>query len=531
MPPWRRRAGSVLPSALPRWPGVVAVVVAGLFGGAAAPAAAEVGYWTTTGSMNVARASLGGIVLSDGDVLAAGGVDTAASTVAKTAELYDPSTGTWTMTGSMHHPRATQQLIKLNDGRILTGAGAELASFGAGTAIYGKTAETYDPSTGEWTEVGWLRVKRAEFFQVLLNTGKSMICGGFAANTEVMTNTCEVFDPDTNAWSFTGELPGSNGEPSKDGFGLANGPLFSFSSGPDKGDVMFAGGLVNGTVPVKQSELYDPATGEWTLTGSMNEARAGFRTTLLGDGEVLASGGVHTGGSSPEITNTAELYDPETGTWTLTGSMHHERTRHTATVLADGTVLVTGGRLSGGTIPEDTAEIYDPTTGTWTEVPNMPAALSNSQAQMLSTGQVMVFGGFGLGLIPQKHAFLYNGPSLSTAHVGFGKLGVTRVSSAHEITFTNRGPRRLRLRTRLGGDAPRQFMLGADGCNRTLGPGQKCTISVCLAPRIVGRFAARLLVRLQGRVTLWTGIQGRGLRSSRRMTAATVRRCVLPRRH
>jgi Kelch motif len=510
---------------------VVAIVTAGLLVGAAAPAAADVGYWTTTGSLNVARASLGGIVLSDGDVLAAGGVETAASTVTKTAELYDPSTGTWTMTGSMHYARATQQLIKLSNGRILTGAGAELASFGAGTAIYGKTAETYDPSTGEWTEVGSLHVKRAEFFQVLLDTGNSMICGGFTANTEVMTNTCEVFDPDTNEWSFTGELPGSDGKPSPNGFGLANGPLFSFSSGPDKGDVMFAGGLVNGTIPVKQSELYDPATGEWALTGSMNEARAGFRTTLLTDGEVLASGGVHTGGSVPEITNTAELYDPDTGTWTLTGSMHHERTRHTATVLADGTVLVTGGRLSGATIPEDTAEIYDPATGTWTEAPDMPAPLSNSQSQMLSTGQVLVFGGFGLGLIPQKHAFVYNGPSLSTAHVGFGELVVARVSSARRIMFTNRGPRRLRLQARLGGNSPRQFMLGADGCNKTLEPGQKCTMNVCLAPRVVGRFAARLLVRVQGRVTLWTGIQGRGLRSSHPLTAATVRRCVLPRQH
>jgi len=54
------------------------------------------------------------------------------------------------------------------------------------------------------------------------------------------------------------------------------------------------------------AELYDPATGSWSVTGSMNDPRLGFTLTLLPDGQVLAAGG--DGGTS-----TAELYVPPTG--------------------------------------------------------------------------------------------------------------------------------------------------------------------------------------------------------------------------
>src|SRR5262249_25207226 len=96
----------------------------------------------------------------------------------------------------------------------------------------------------------------------------------------------------------------------------------------------------------------------WIPTGSLNISRDGHTATLLTDGKVLVVGGTN-GNSSSNFLNSAELYDPVTGTWSTTGSLNTPRYLHTATLLANGKVLVVGGDIDGGS-----AELYDPTTGT-----------------------------------------------------------------------------------------------------------------------------------------------------------------------
>ena len=112
------------------------------------------------------------------------------------------------------------------------------------------------------------------------------------------------------------------------------------------GEVLVAGGVdVNGT-PLTSAELYNPATRRWSLTGSMSDGRWGGTATLLQNGEVLVAGG------SDQFTTiaTAELFNPATGTWTLTGSLSRPRIFHTATLLPNGQVLVAGGEtFTGGT--------------------------------------------------------------------------------------------------------------------------------------------------------------------------------------
>jgi N-acetylneuraminic acid mutarotase len=125
------------------------------------------------------------------------------------------------------------------------------------------------------------------------------------------------------------------------------------------GEVLVVGGE-NATGFLASAELYNPSTGQWMVSGSMSTPRIGHKATLLENGEVLVSGGNNSTGALAS----AELYNPSTGQWRSTGSMTIPRTSHGATLLNNGEVLVAGGSNSvGGS--GNTAELYDPTNGTW----------------------------------------------------------------------------------------------------------------------------------------------------------------------
>jgi WD40 repeat protein len=121
------------------------------------------------------------------------------------------------------------------------------------------------------------------------------------------------------------------------------------------GKVLVAGGWDISYRFLASAELYDPAVGTFTVTGSMTAARWDHSATFLGNGKVLIAGG--SGDTS------AELYDPTAGTFATTGSMTATRYSHTATLLLSGKVLIAGGRpgaftgdLGGPTLAS--AELY-----------------------------------------------------------------------------------------------------------------------------------------------------------------------------
>jgi len=136
-------------------------------------------------------------------------------------------------------------------------------------------------------------------------------------------------------------------------------------------------------------------SGTWSPTGSMTTARTFFTTTLLPNGKVLVAGGDYRAKDDTETTlASAELYDPATGIWTATGSMTVARESHTATLLPNGKVLVTGGcLLDAAFVPEATAELYDPATSTWAETGPMHMARQDHIAILLPSGKVFVVGG------------------------------------------------------------------------------------------------------------------------------------------
>jgi N-acetylneuraminic acid mutarotase len=151
------------------------------------------------------------------------------------------------------------------------------------------------------------------------------------------------------------------------------------------------------------AEIYDPATKAFKATGRMKTARENAQAVLLKDGRILVVGGDEGvgGGEGDTVTDhilaSAEIYNPATGKFTPTGSMHFARTQFTATLLPNGKVLVTGGLNSGisGTMLAS-AELYDPNTGTWSMTGSMSTGRMANSAVLLDDGQVLVVGGTDL---------------------------------------------------------------------------------------------------------------------------------------
>jgi hypothetical protein len=130
------------------------------------------------------------------------------------------------------------------------------------------------------------------------------------------------------------------------------------------------------------------ASGTWQPARDLNEARASHAATLLSDGTVLVTGGSRLGAGSLA---SAEWYDLSSDVWTSVEAMATRRDLHTATLLAGGLVLVAGGETDG--VPLASSELYDPATGSWRSTGSMLTARYSHTATLLSSGLVLVAGG------------------------------------------------------------------------------------------------------------------------------------------
>jgi hypothetical protein len=187
--------------------------------------------------------------------------------------------------------------------------------------------------------------------------------------------TAEVFDPATGRFSPTGSLAISRDDHT--------------ATLLKDGRVLVAGGWTAEGV-VASTELYDPATRTFTPGPDMYTARSGCCAVMLRDGRVLMVGGF-TGNET--TTASTELFDPETGTFEPTGRMRTARGSAAAALLPDGRVLVAGGLSHGRVV--NSAEVYDPRTGTFAPTGSMFVARYKADAVTLADGTVMVIGGSG----------------------------------------------------------------------------------------------------------------------------------------
>jgi len=297
------------------------------------------------------------------------------------------ASGTFTATGSMHAAHTQGKATLLPDGQVLvTGAN----SGGGAPAL--PSPELYDPVAGTWAVTGQMNTPRIAATATLLPDGQVLVAGGSGGGSNALASA-ELYNPATGTWSVTGSMhQGRSG---------LNGAGASATLLPD-GQVLVAGGEDANFNLLSSAELYHPATGKFTPTGSMTTGRVGQSATLLGNGQVLMAGG---GGTA------TELYNPATGKFTPTGSMISAHGDNVGTLLPNGDVLVTGKA-------QTFAELYDPATGQWSNAStglgicgsNMECRLF-STATLLPTGNVLLAGGLvGLVSNPQTTpgAMLYH---------------------------------------------------------------------------------------------------------------------------
>lgn len=159
---------------------------------------------------------------------------------------------------------------------------------------------------------------------------------------------------------------------------------------PD-GSALVVGGS-DGEVVLSTAEVFDPASRRFRVVGSLNEARARHTATVLADGRVLIVGG---GSVGTQGLATVEVYDAEAEGFGLLGRLKVPRVDHAATLLDDGRVLITGGYGKGkkGRSPA-TAEVFDPATGKSQLVGKLRQPRSGHTATLLQDGRVAIVGGY-----------------------------------------------------------------------------------------------------------------------------------------
>jgi hypothetical protein len=339
--------------------------------------------WQLVGKMTEARNRPTATLLMDGTVLVTGGMrlNGGKEVTLPSTERFDPKTNTFTPSGRMSIGRFDHAAVRLQDGRVLV-LGGQTPDFSSVLA----SAEVFDPATSSFSSVGDMTVGRGLPTATLLPDGHVLVVGGADAEGKLLA-TAELFDPTTGAFLKTGSLAGPRGNHA--------------AVGLSDGRVVILGGFDDTLQAVRRVEIYDPTSGIFAVLGETSAARAALTATLLPEGQqdrILVAGGyagLTKQGNVLNPQNTVELYDPATGQSRMTGTLSAPRFLHTAVLREDGHVLLAGGisQFAPSGIHRS-ADLVKP-TGEATATEPMSDARFLAASVLLPDKRVLVLGGTG----------------------------------------------------------------------------------------------------------------------------------------
>ncbi|HEX8622308.1 MAG TPA: kelch repeat-containing protein [Allosphingosinicella sp.] len=223
--------------------------------------------------------------------------------------------------------------------------------------------------------------------------GRIWVLGGWPPG-RMTSNLVQIYDPATGRWSLGPSLPR---------------PLHHTHAVAVGGKLYVIGGEVDGALSgrpgtdVADTWVHDPAVGGWVARAPMPTARSAGGEAVL-DGKIYVAGGRAPGGSA------FEMYDPATDTWEKLPDLPTQR-NHLAMAALNGKIIVAGGRTGPGFTARrlDVVEIYDPKTRRWTRGAPLPAPRAGIMGAAVG-GCMFVFGGEGeqghvLGLTPNTYGY------------------------------------------------------------------------------------------------------------------------------
>ena len=294
-------------------------------------------------------------LLPDGRVLILGG------TTDWDGEYFNPTTSTSTPVSGAR--RAGAAAAVMSDGRVLMAGGWTDYSPNVPDTLL------LDPTTNTLASAAPMLVWRHSALAAALPGNRVLVVGGITSNGSPAS--AEVYDAASNTWTA---IPYDSAY-----------QYHTVTTLPD-GRALIAGGMTPDYEPIRNIDIFDPATQQVTTVAQMVQARAGHTATLLPDGRILFAGGY---GAGPDV----EVFDPVTMTSMGIPVAFTPRLVHTAALTPEGNLLFYGGLTTAAFEPAP-LEYLDTKTWTVTRGADDAVSINYSSVFVPALRRLVVVGDF-----------------------------------------------------------------------------------------------------------------------------------------